>query len=267
MSVNPYYYGLVKQIGPWKTTARDLMNGQYYKYTPNEQTEDPYTMAAGNGSVYAQYSSQGLIYDATTTPTIVSGGKLKSGKVVKAKQIMLVGAGGVPVLNPNTYAMEKYMEYNRQAIAAGIKSNSFGTVPEPIITNTALGSSTTASTPSPMYKPAGDSPTGDLLAEAIKDLQVDPEVMRGVEETIVSRPAQDVTMSIPGVTVDEPYGDIEPSTTFEEFFDVNKPIVYANLTPQEQADLDLIGQGLIDEGYSQDEIAKMLNVDVSSVYK
>lgn len=111
-TVNPYYYGLVKQIGPWKTTKQDILRGQkLYKYTPNEETENPYTMKSGNGQLYETYSSQGLIYDAATSPVIKNvKGKLKRGKVVRSKKVVqIVDSSGNIIPPTDNYFLNKYM--------------------------------------------------------------------------------------------------------------------------------------------------------------
>lgn len=127
-TVNPYYYGLVKQIGPWKTTRQDMQRGQKpYQYTPNESTELPYTMKSGNGQLYEQYSSQGLIYDAATAPVItVSGGGNKRGKVTRAKkQVKIIDPSGNLVSPTDNYFLKRYMgemrgDVNNQIIEADL---------------------------------------------------------------------------------------------------------------------------------------------------
>lgn len=114
-TVNPYYYGLVKQIGPWKTTRQDILRGQKpYQYTPNESTENPFTMQSANSQLYEQYSSQGLIYDAATAPVITSqaprSSKIKRGKVTRAKkQVQIVDPSGNIVAPTDNYFLNRYM--------------------------------------------------------------------------------------------------------------------------------------------------------------
>lgn len=114
-TVNPYYYGLVKQIGPWKTTKEDILRGQKpYQYTPNESTENPFTMKSANSQLYEQYSSQGLIYDAVTSPIITAqtprSSKLKRGKVVRAKkQVQIIDTFGNIVAPTDNYFLDRYM--------------------------------------------------------------------------------------------------------------------------------------------------------------
>jgi hypothetical protein len=127
MNGNPYYYGLVKQIGPWKTTRQDILRGQKpYQYTPNEQTELPYTMKAGNGELYAAYSSQGLIYDAATSPAIVSFGKVRRGKVTRAKKVVVVDSDGKLVAPTDNYFLNRYMGEIRQEVQNDILESDLG---------------------------------------------------------------------------------------------------------------------------------------------
>lgn len=127
MNGNPYYYGLVKQIGPWKTTRQDILRGQKpYQYTPNEQTELPYTMKAGNGNLYAAYSSQGLIYDAATSPAMVSFGKVRRGKVVRAKKVVVVDSDGKLVAPTDNYFLNRYMGEIRQEVQNDILESDLG---------------------------------------------------------------------------------------------------------------------------------------------
>lgn len=125
--MNPYYYGLVKQIGPWKTTRTDILRGQKpYQYTPNEQTELPYTMKAGNGNLYAAYSSQGLIYDASTSPVMVSFGKVRRGKIQKAKKVVVVDSDGKLVAPTDNYFLNRYMGEIRQEVQNDILESDLG---------------------------------------------------------------------------------------------------------------------------------------------
>ena len=127
MNGNPYYYGLVKQIGPWKTTRQDILRGQKpYQYTPNEKTELPYNMKAGNGSLYAAYSSQGLIYDAATSPAIVSFGKVRRGKVTRAKKVVVVDSDGKLVAPTDNYFLNRYMGEIRQEVQNDILESDLG---------------------------------------------------------------------------------------------------------------------------------------------
>lgn len=217
--MNPYYYGLVKQIGPWKTTARDLKNGQSYDYTPNNQIDTPYTVSAGNGSVYAQYSSQGLIYDATTSPEYVSrkSGKVKRGKVVREKTVALVGADGEPIVNPQTYAMQQFMKYQSTEIISKNKAiaiRGMGTTEDGDVLRVSTSSKSVIPVPglapspsSPLHEVKEDnSPTSMALSQMVQGLQVDPEAMLTQEE-IVSR-IPDAEMNSVG-PIDEPYGDVD----------------------------------------------------------
>ena len=127
MNPNPYYYGLVKQIGPWKTTRQDILRGQKpYQYTPNEKTEHPYLPKAGNGDMYAAYSSQGLIYDASTSPAIVSFGKVRRGKVVRAKKVVVVDSDGKLVAPTDNYFLNRYMGEIRQEVQNDILESDLG---------------------------------------------------------------------------------------------------------------------------------------------
>jgi hypothetical protein len=125
-TVNPYYYGLVKQIGPWKTTREDILRGQKpYQYTPNEETENPYTMKSANSQLYEQYSSQGLIYDAATSPVITAqsprSSKLKRGKVVRAKkEVKIVDPSGNIVSPTDNYFLNRYMGEMRGDVQGSI---------------------------------------------------------------------------------------------------------------------------------------------------
>jgi len=124
---NPYYYGLVKQIGPWKTTRPDILRGQTYKYTPNEQTENPYTVKSANSQLYEQYSSQGLIYDARTSPVVTVKGKLRRGKVVRAKKVIqIVDSSGKIVSPTDNYFLNRYMGEMRGAVQNDIRVASLG---------------------------------------------------------------------------------------------------------------------------------------------
>jgi len=124
---NPYYYGLVKQIGPWKTTRPDILRGQAYKYTPNEQTENPYTVKSANSQLYEQYSSQGLIYDARTSPVVTVKGKLRRGKVVRAKKVIeIVDTSGNIVSPTDNYFLNRYMGEMRGSVQNDISVASLG---------------------------------------------------------------------------------------------------------------------------------------------
>lgn len=131
-TVNPYYYGLVKQIGPWKTTQQDIFRGQKpYQYTPNQEIELPYTMKSGNGQLYEQYSSQGLIYDAATAPMITQtagrSSKLKRGKVVRAKkQVQIIDPSGNIVAPTDNYFLNRYMGEIRVNVAEAISEADLG---------------------------------------------------------------------------------------------------------------------------------------------
>lgn len=128
-TVNPYYYGLVKQIGPWKTTRQDILRGQkIYQYTPNESTENPYTIKSGNGQLYETYSSQGLIYDAATSPVIKVSGKLRRGKVVRSKKIVkIVDSNGNIVAPTDNYFLNRYMGEMRAGNREQILESDLGT--------------------------------------------------------------------------------------------------------------------------------------------
>lgn len=131
-TVNPYYYGLVKQIGPWKTTREDILRGQKpYQYTPNEETENPYTMKSANSQLYEQYSSQGLIYDAATSPVITAqsprSSKLKRGKVVRAKkEVKIVDPSGNIVSPTDNYFLNRYMGEMRGDVQESIIESDLG---------------------------------------------------------------------------------------------------------------------------------------------
>ena len=127
MSANPYYYGLVKQIGPWKTTRQDILRGQKpYQYTPNDQTELPYDMKSGNGHLYSTYASQGLIYDAGTSPVMVSFGKVRKGKITKAKKVVVVDSNGKLVAPTDNYFLNRYMGEIRQEVQGDILESDLG---------------------------------------------------------------------------------------------------------------------------------------------
>lgn len=127
MNPNPYYYGLVKQIGPWKTTAADMMRGQKeYQYTPNNQAEVPYDVKAGNGMLYETYASQGLIYDASTSPIITIRGKTRRGKITKAKKVQIIDPDGKIVAPTDNYFMNRYMGEMRQEVGRDIIESELG---------------------------------------------------------------------------------------------------------------------------------------------
>ena len=127
MNPNPYYYGLVKQIGPWKTTAADIMRGQKeYQYTPNNQAEVPYDVKAGNGMLYETYASQGLIYDASTSPVITIGGKARRGKITKAKKVQIIDPDGKIVAPTDNYFLDRYMGEMRQEVGRDIIESELG---------------------------------------------------------------------------------------------------------------------------------------------
>ncbi len=128
-TVNPYYYGLVKQIGPWKTTRQDILRGQKpYQYTPNESTENPYTMKSGNGQLYETYSSQGLIYDAATSPVVTVKGKLRRGRVVRSKKVVqIIDSSGNIVAPTDNYFLNRYMGEMRADNREQILQSDLGT--------------------------------------------------------------------------------------------------------------------------------------------
>ena len=127
MNPNPYYYGLVKQIGPWKTTASDMLRGQKeYQYTPNNQAEVPYDVKAGNGMLYETYASQGLIYDASTSPVITIGGKTRRGKITKAKKVQIIDPDGKIVAPTDNYFLNRYMGEMRQEVGRDIIESELG---------------------------------------------------------------------------------------------------------------------------------------------
>lgn len=126
-AINPYYYGLVKQIGPWKTTRQDILRGQKtYQYTPNESIELPYVMKSGNGQLYETYASQGLIYDAATAPVMTVKGKLRRGKIVKAKKVQIIDPSGNVVSPTDNYFLNKYMGEMRSNVRNSIIQSDLG---------------------------------------------------------------------------------------------------------------------------------------------
>lgn len=149
MSANPYYYGLVKQIGPWKTTRQDILRGQKpYQYTPNDQVELPYDMKSGNGHLYSTYASQGLIYDASTSPVMVSFGKVRKGKITRAKKVVVVDSDGKLVAPTDNYFLNRYMGEIRQEVQDDILESDLGGGRSDMASMTATSSNTSMLPPS-----------------------------------------------------------------------------------------------------------------------
>ena len=200
-AISPYYYGLVKQIGPWKTTRQDILRAQKpYEYTPNNQIDTPYTMPSGNGSVYAQYSSQGLIYNASTTPVVASFGKLRRGRIVKSKKVAIIGSDGKLVGSPiDSYGMVKFMDYARAQVQNQTQ-NSTISVP---LNSFRFEGFNNAEASRPYHAP--QSSLGSVVGQ-LGNIGLGSD-LNMAEESIVSR--YDAKMGSPVGAVDYPYGYFE----------------------------------------------------------
>ncbi len=179
----PFFYGLVKQVGPWAQTKQDRLLGQKpYSYTPNHSVTDIYTVKAVNPIPYEQYSTKGIIYDATLSPVTVNAGKPARGTIKRAKKVVLVDSMGRVVNPTDSYFLNKYMGEMRQQAAASTVATErgFGGVADLVSEgpDSPAGSRMSVSTSAEVRGAQVD--LGDLGLN-LEPIEVEPVVDRGAQ--------------------------------------------------------------------------------------
>ncbi len=202
---NPAYYGLVKQSGPWAETQQDKLFGQKpYKYTPNNSVTQPYIVKVSSSSPYESYVSQSIIYNATIDPVYVSQGKIKRGRVVRAKKVALVDSNGNLINPSDSYFLNKFGSELRHNNAQAL-SQVYGAVGDLVgkgIDPVQMAEEANEAEPNkPLHRP---SSIGSSIINGIGNVTLGSDIV--MAEPIVDRGAQ-LDANMIGADVDVPYGD------------------------------------------------------------